>query len=248
MGALLLVSCGASRVVTTKGNVKKQPKVVVVQTPKVTQPKQEVVVPKDKISAYIQQYKTIAQTEMQAHGVPASITLAQGILESGSGYGSLSKRANNHFGIKCHGWKGEKVYHDDDAKGECFRKYADPSESFKDHSLFLSTRSRYAFLFKLKPTNYKAWAKGLKKAGYATDSKYPAKLISLIERYKLYEYDVPVHKKEDVKKTQITYTVKKGDTLYAIAKKYNVEVSAIIKDNNLSSQNLHIEQQLIVKY
>lgn len=248
MGALLLVSCGASRVVTTKGNVKKQPKVVVVQTPKVTQPKQEVVVPKDKISAYIQQYKTIAQTEMQAHGVPASITLAQGILESGSGYGSLSKRANNHFGIKCHGWKGEKVYHDDDAKGECFRKYADPSESFKDHSLFLSTRSRYAFLFKLKPTNYKAWAKGLKKAGYATDSKYPAKLISLIERYKLYEYDVPVHKKEDVKKTQITYTVKKGDTLYAIAKKYNVEVSEIIKDNNLSSKNLHIEQQLIVKY
>ena len=127
---------------------------------------------------------------MYRSGVPASITLAQGLLESGNGRSELALKSNNHFGIKCHnGWKGGKVYHDDDAKGECFRKYDDPADSYRDHSDFLRYRDRYKFLFDYKVTDYKAWAYGLKKAGYATDPAYPTKLIRLIEEYKLYEYD-----------------------------------------------------------
>jgi len=116
--------------------------------------------------------------------------LAQGILESGNGLSTLAKKSNNHFGIKCHsGWKGKRVYHDDDKKGECFRKYPTAEGSFNDHSKFLTGRGRYEFLFDLKPDDYKAWAKGLKKAGYATDRKYPKKLISFIEIFELYKYD-----------------------------------------------------------
>src|SRR5690606_3580331 len=144
----------------------------------------------DVIRNYIEQYKEIAKDNMRTHGIPASITLAQGILESGSGNGRLAKEANNHFGIKCHtGWTGEKIHHDDDALQECFRKYRHASESFRDHSLFLTSRSRYSDLFLLKKGDYQSWAKGLRKAGYATDPKYPDKLISLIERYQLYRYD-----------------------------------------------------------
>ncbi len=111
---------------------------------------------------------------MKAYGIPASITIAQGILESGMGYGRLAKEGNNHFGIKCHKeWNGKKIFHDDDRKGECFRVYKIPAVRIRDHSLFLVNRDRYAFLFDIKPTHYKAWAKGLKKAGYATDPKYP---------------------------------------------------------------------------
>lgn len=140
--------------------------------------------------AYIEKYAEIAVAEMYRSGVPASITLAQGLLESGYGRSELAVKSNNHFGIKCHnGWQGETVYHDDDAKGECFRKYDNPEESYKDHSDFLRYRDRYKFLFDYKTTDYKSWAYGLKKAGYATDPSYPRKLINLIEEYQLYDFD-----------------------------------------------------------
>lgn len=141
-------------------------------------------------SQYIERYAPYAVKEMLISGVPASITLAQGILESGDGNSVLSKNANNHFGIKCHGmWEGEKFYMDDDAKGECFRVYANVFESYRDHSEFLSGRERYASLFELRRTDYKGWAHGLKKAGYATNPKYPALLIKIIEENALAKYD-----------------------------------------------------------
>ena len=121
---------------------------------------------------YVNTYSKIAINEMNKYNIPASITMAQGILESNAGKGTLALKSNNHFGIKCHkGWNGKKVYHDDDAKGECFRKYKNPEKSYRDHSIFLETRDRYNFLFKYSKKNYVKWAKGLKKAGYATDPK-----------------------------------------------------------------------------
>lgn len=139
---------------------------------------------------YIEKYAPLAVSEMYRSGVPASITLAQGLLESCNGQSELARMSNNHFGIKCHNnWKGGKVYYDDDAKGECFRKYSDPSDSYRDHSDFLRYRDRYKFLFDYRVTDYKAWAHGLKKAGYATDPAYPKKLIKLIEEYDLHKYD-----------------------------------------------------------
>lgn len=156
---------------------------------------------------YIDKYAPLAVAEMYRSGVPASITLAQGLLESGSGQSELARMSNNHFGIKCHNnWDGGRVYYDDDAKGECFRKYSHPSESFRDHSDFLRFRDRYKFLFDYRVTDYKAWAHGLKKAGYATDPAYPKKLIKLIEDYELNQYDrkpasfgKSYNKKEDMK-------------------------------------------------
>ncbi|MEN8928399.1 MAG: glucosaminidase domain-containing protein [Flavobacteriales bacterium] len=140
---------------------------------------------------YITKWKEVAISQMQTHQIPASITLAQGILESGSGNSNLAKLANNHFGIKCHSsWTGETYYQDDDEEDECFRKYERAMQSFQDHSNFLK-KKRYEPLFKLKLTDYEGWAKGLKKAGYATNPKYPKLLISLIERYQLQQYDVP---------------------------------------------------------
>lgn len=139
---------------------------------------------------YIRKYENIAVSEMYRSGIPASITLAQGLLESGAGKSKLAVKSNNHFGIKCHnGWKGGRVYHDDDAKGECFRKYDNPEESYKDHSDFLRYKERYKFLFDFHITDYKSWAYGLKQAGYATDPNYPTKLISIIELYGLSQYD-----------------------------------------------------------
>ena len=141
-------------------------------------------------SQYIEMYAPFAVEEMLISGVPASITLAQGILESGDGNSLLAQKAQNHFGIKCHGmWEGEKFYMDDDAKGECFRVYASVFDSYRDHSEFLSTRDRYADLFKLRRTDYKGWAHGLKAAGYATNPKYPALLIKIIEENELDKYD-----------------------------------------------------------
>jgi hypothetical protein len=143
----------------------------------------------DKALAYITAYKEIAMNEMLRSGVPASITLAQGILESSYGESELCKKSNNHFGIKCkENWTGEKTYHDDDTKGECFRVYPTAQESYKDHSDFLKNRPYYAFLFKLDPTDYEGWAKGLKKAGYATEKDYPQKLIKIINDYNLQAY------------------------------------------------------------
>ncbi|MCR5519299.1 MAG: glucosaminidase domain-containing protein [Bacteroidales bacterium] len=139
---------------------------------------------------YIKKYASIAVSEMQRSGVPASITLAQGMLESRYGLSSLAADGNNHFGIKCHrNWKGKTMRVNDDAPNECFRVYGSAEESFRDHSDFLRYQDRYKSLFELKPTDYKGWAKGLKKAGYATDPKYAEKLIKIIEDYKLYQYD-----------------------------------------------------------
>ena len=144
----------------------------------------------DQINLYIKKYAPAATKNMRFYKIPASITLAQGILESGHGQSTLAKKANNHFGIKCHkGWKGKSISHDDDAKGECFRSYKNPLRSYKDHSLFLVERDRYSSLFKLNRKDYESWALGLKAAGYATDPKYAEKLISLIERFKLNRFD-----------------------------------------------------------
>ncbi|APG65187.1 N-acetylmuramidase [Tenacibaculum todarodis] len=214
---------------------------------------------------YINKFAPIAVSEMHAHKVPASITLAQGILESGNGRSDLATRSNNHFGIKCHrGWQGQKVLHDDDEKGECFRKYQHPDTSFKDHSLFLAGRKRYASLFTLDPKDYKRWAKGLRKAGYATDRKYPSKLISIIERYKLYEFDYAkpqnnhtiVEDNPEIVKEEPNivientvgnyYQVVKGDTLYSISRKYNTTVEKLKEINGLTSNEISIGQHLLL--
>lgn len=138
---------------------------------------------------YIQQWKAVAVRKMKEHGIPASITLAQGLLESGNGNSKLARDANNHFGIKCTSdWTGGKTYHDDDAKGECFRKYKNAEQSYEDHAKFLQ-RPRYSALFELPSTDYKGWAHGLKRAGYATDPSYASKLINLIERHELHKLD-----------------------------------------------------------
>lgn len=265
LGLLILSSCGTqNRVAKSKKKTKKTTRVVKTTTPKTepvevvkTTPKVEVKTPtastKSKTELYIETYSEVAKKEMERHGIPASITLAQGILESGSGKGELTMKSNNHFGIKCHkGWKGQRVYHDDDKDQECFRKYANPAYSFTDHSLFLTGRSRYASLFKLPKDDYKGWAKGLKKAGYATDKKYPKKLIALIERYELYKYDAEVlgKKPEDAKKVTThndRYTVSKGDTLYSIARKHKITVAKLKSLNGLESNEIFVGQVLFVK-
>lgn len=146
---------------------------------------------------YIDKYKETAMEAMRTHGIPASITLAQGCLESGDGNSDLAVKANNHFGIKCHNdWKGQTYYKKDDDPGKsCFRKYRNASESFKDHSDFLRYRDRYAFLFDLEITDYKGWCYGLKKAGYATDPQYAERLIKIIEDYRLYRFDREMYTK-----------------------------------------------------
>jgi len=209
---------------------------------------------------YIEKYKDDAITEMIRSGVPASITLAQGILESGDGNSPLARYGNNHFGVKCHSdWKGKTMRIDDDKKDECFRKYESVKGSFRDHSNFLTDRSRYAFLFDLKITDYKGWAKGLKKAGYATNPKYANILIKLIEQHELYQYDkydkvspkkptrkkitkAPVAKKAryTVKlHNNIKYIVaKKGDTFYGLAKSFGMNVWQIYKYNDLNKDDV----------
>lgn len=201
------------------------------------------------VGYYIDTYSSIAMFEMQEYKIPASITLAQGILESGAGRGELTSKANNHFGIKCHkSWTGDRVYHDDDEKGECFRKYNDPKYSFRDHSLFLTERSRYRDLFSLRISDYKGWARGLKKAGYATDPKYPNKLISIIERYDLTRFDKEVlggnYEPAPVESEMATYTVESGDTLYSIARRFELSVEQLKRYNKLRSNTISIGQVL----
>lgn len=187
---------------------------------------------------YIATYKDDAIEEMQRTGIPASITLAQGILESGDGNSALARYAKNHFGIKCHSdWKGPTFTMDDDAKDECFRKYRKVIESYKDHSAFLTGRNRYAFLFELKITDYKGWAKGLKKAGYATNPKYPDLLIGIIEKNQLYKFDDPKAHKKDQKqlaekkdKKEDRSKSNKGSTAYT-SKNGNHKVAT--HDNNI---------------
>ena len=137
--------------------------------------------------SYIDQYYKLAIKQQKEHNIPASIVLAQGLLESGAGLSDFAKQSNNHFGIKCNNdWTGATIYHDDDSKGECFRKYDKVLDSYEDHALFLKNRQRYAFLFYLSSSDYEGWAHGLKKAGYATDPTYAFKLISIIEDYNLH--------------------------------------------------------------
>jgi len=157
---------------------------------------------------YILKYSQIAVDEMNRSGIPASITLAQGILESGNGLSELAKKSNNHFGIKCHGtWNGEKVYHDDDKERECFRSYKNVRYSYEDHTDFIVRGSRYEFLFELDPSDYKGWAKGLKKAGYATAPDYATKLIRIIEEEGLHRFDIaaisPLLASEDTLRVKI---------------------------------------------
>ncbi len=173
---------------------------------------------------YIQKFKDIAIAEMKRSGIPASITLAQGILESESGNSPLTLKSNNHFGIKCKSsWQGETVSHDDDASGECFRKYNNPEESYKDHSDFLKAGKHYASLFNLKPDDYKGWAYGLKKAGYATNPRYPEILIRFIEKYDLQQY------------TRVGLTEKNADDIADNQNQINYPVIQTKVINNVSA-------------
>tara|TARA_B100000787_G_scaffold169695_1_gene161790 strand:+ start:31639 stop:32484 length:846 start_codon:yes stop_codon:yes gene_type:complete len=269
---LFLASCSSSRKISTKKNNKvKAVENPINKLPSVRQLQHVKKLEKGSKSLnkytlqYVRKYAPLAVFEMHNYNIPASITLAQGILESGNGRSQLASKSNNHFGIKCHtGWKGAKVYHDDDEKGECFRKYKYVQSSYKNHSEFLSGRRRYASLFKLRKSDYKGWAKGLKKAGYATDKKYPKKLIKIIEDYKLYEFDkirekdLKRVKKEtlrNLRKPSTTskksfkeyYQVKKGDTLYSIAKKFKTTVAVLKKINSLKNNSLSIGLKLLVK-
>lgn len=260
---MVLIGCKSKKHVTTKKSRAKTERVVVKEIKKPVEENLPNKTDESKIeelprnasyaevlSAYIDTYGDIAKQEMLQYGIPASITLAQGILESGAGRGELTQKANNHFGIKCHtAWTGEKVYHDDDEKGECFRKYKDAKYSFRDHSLFLTQRSRYQDLFKLRKDDYKGWAKGLKKAGYATDPKYPDKLIAIIEKNQLYRYDeevlggkAKIINNDDSKIN--TYTVEKGDTLYSIARRFSMTVETLKEYNGLVSNDISVGQVL----
>ncbi|MFV8226247.1 glucosaminidase domain-containing protein [Christiangramia aquimixticola] len=256
---VITASCGSKKkVVTTRDNSNRES----IEERNENTPAEVVVNKRENVPAtsysysiedYIREYAPIAREEMKLYRIPASITLAQGILESGAGKGELTRKANNHFGIKCHDWKGEKVYHDDDQRGECFRKYKHAKYSYRDHSLFLSGRGRYAELFDLETDDYKGWAEGLRKAGYATDRKYPDKLISLIERYELYRYDSEITKRpspaytRSEKSNSPKHVVQKGDTLYSISKRYNTSVEDIKKANGLNGNNISIGQVLSIK-
>ena len=218
---------------------------------------------------YIDRYKAIAIQEMNLYGIPASITLAQGLYESGSGNSELARYANNHFGIKCtYDWKGKGYYKDDDNHNDCFRVYDKPEDSFRDHSNFLK-RKNYAFLFTLDKDDYKGWAYGLKKAGYATNPNYPQLLINIIQKYSLDQYDRPEGQEQKVQRedkvlTQISqnpapapqdsvvqtnvsdklYTVQQGDTLYNISKRFGLTVDELKTMNNMSDNNIKIGQKL----
>ncbi|MCC8410931.1 glucosaminidase domain-containing protein [Mucilaginibacter sp. UR6-1] len=220
---------------------------------------------------YIERFKAIAITEMNLYGIPASITLAQGMFESGNGNGELAKVANNHFGIKCTGdWAGKGYYKDDDNANDCFRVYNNPEDSFRNHSEFLK-KKRYAKLFELEKNDYEGWAYGLKAAGYATNPRYPQLLISVIKRYNLDQFDRPETdlqkiKREDrvladinnninqtapdtvVKDTPVdkTYIVKQGDTLYNISKRFSLTVDQLKSMNNIADDGIKIGQKLIV--
>lgn len=220
---------------------------------------------------YINRYKVIAVAEMNKYGIPASITLAQGLLESGNGNGSLARDANNHFGIKCTAeWKGKTILKDDDIKDDCFRVYNTPEESFRDHSEFLK-RKRYAALFELDKNDYQGWATGLKQAGYATNPRYAELLISLVDRYQLSQYDrkegeiekikredkvlaeivkeIPQQRKAEPEKTPVAmkiYEVKQGDTLYNISKRFNISVDDVKILNNIQGNDIKLGQLLLV--
>ncbi len=196
---------------------------------------------------YIEQYKGIAVEQMLRYKIPASITLAQGLLESGAGQSTLTRKSHNHFGIKCgSSWRGRSVRYDDDARNECFRAYRHARESYEDHSKFLASGARYAFLFRLDITDYKGWARGLKKAGYATDPSYANRLIQIIENYELYKYDSNRKSKKFRKKQEkiiphqvylanglLYVRARRGESFEDIAKEFKTKAKRLIKYNDL---------------
>lgn len=213
---------------------------------------------------YIDQYKDVAIEQMHRYRIPASITLAQGLYESGAGRSDLAVRGNNHFGIKCNGWEGRKTYHDDDERNECFRAYDSAYESYVDHSKFLTGSKRYSELFKLKLTDYKGWAKGLKKAGYATNPQYSKKLIEIIQLYKLYQYDTAKHydkfMAEHVKEQGVPASsmhivkfynknyyviVRRGDTFKSLALEMGVSYKKLAKYNERDKNDQLYEGEII---
>ncbi|MFW5792924.1 MAG: glucosaminidase domain-containing protein [Bacteroidota bacterium] len=228
---------------------------------------------KISLNQYIDSYKDIAMEEMRKHGIPASIKLAQGILESGFGNSDLAQIGKNHFGVKCHKWNGKTFNKDDDERDECFRAYDDPLQSWRDHSEFLTTRKRYEFLFNLKPDDYKGWAKGLQKAGYATNRNYPKLLIRIIEENELYKYDKQVLKKgiaknnkgkstvniadpddfspvalnrEVLMNNRIRYVIAlRGDTPESIAKEFEMREWQIYKYNDLERTEALVPGQIV---
>lgn len=263
MCAFLLSSCGARKRAAQVHKEPQRPARGITPAPKIVAegdlPEDAgtfVYFPISGVEEYIATFAPVAQLEMKAYGIPASITLAQGMLESGYGQGDLTRKTNNHFGIKCHtGWEGEYAHHDDDEKGECFRKYNHPMYSFRDHSIFLSSRSRYAALFDLPIHDYKAWARGLKAAGYATDRHYPQKLISFIERYRLDRFDREVVLPGDYRVATDSgpmeeygvHVVEQGDTLYSLSRKYLTTVPEIMELNNMSTSNLSVGQKIRIR-
>jgi len=213
---------------------------------------------------YFNQYKDIAIEQMQKYHIPASITLAQGVFESAAGRSRLATIGNNHFGIKCNGWTGRKMYHDDDADDECFRVYDSAYESYNDHSRFLTGSNRYKGLFKLKITDYKGWARGLKAAGYATNPQYAHKLIEIIQLYKLYQYDtaneydkfLAEHSKDHTDNGAPLHLVKmfnknyyiiarRGDTFQSIADEMDISASRLAKFNERSKHDALEEGEVI---
>lgn len=193
---------------------------------------------------YIKKYRDVAVEEMKRYHIPASIILAQGLLESGAGYGTLARKSNNHFGIKCGSdWRGKTVKHDDDARNECFRVYKDPKDSYRDHSKFLAGKQRYAFLFDLKITDYKGWARGLKKAGYATNPRYAHQLIDIIERYDLDKYDKkgglkwmkenPNPHEPYIANGLLYIIARQGDTWKNLSKEFDISKRKLRKYNDL---------------
>lgn len=194
--------------------------------------------------AYIKEYREIAVEEMKRYHIPASITLAQGLLESGAGQGTLARKSNNHFGIKCGSdWDGKTVKHDDDARNECFRVYKNAKDSYRDHSKFLAGRSRYASLFELKITDYKGWARGLKRAGYATNPRYAEQLIGIIELYDLHKYDTkgglkwmkenPNPHQPYIANGLLYIKVRAGDTWKSLSKEFDISQKKLRKYNDL---------------
>lgn len=208
---------------------------------------------------YFNQWAEVAMQQMIQYRIPASITLAQGVLESGAGKSELALRANNHFGIKCNGWTGRRSYHDDDERGECFRAYDNAYQSYVDHSVFLSTSQRYRRLFDLKRTDYKGWAKGLKACGYATSPTYAIKLIEIIETYQLHQYDTGKEftKREDVLMQQgdvrHIYTFNKnyyirarrGDTFRRIADDMDISYRKLARYNERNKNDMLAEGEII---
>lgn len=200
--------------------------------------------------AYVDQYKDLAIEQMLKYNIPASITLSQGLLESGAGRSWLTKSSNNHFGIKCHGWTGRRVFHDDDERGECFRAYDNPRQSFEDHSRFLATQSRYARLFNYSRTDYKSWARGLKQCGYATNPQYASKLIQIIELYNLNQYD----KAKKFDQFMVKHSTEDGvapDGNFHVIKAYNKNYYVIARKGDSFqslSKELCIGKRKLAKY